>query len=118
AQGLGDILVEYGWRFALYGFAALSGVWISALYYRMSKGFKIGVSVGVPALLVYVRAVGGSFSKTFVAAMRAFWATVKYMFGFGGKEPQPAMFCLWGAVLILLSAIIFWACMRRAEVRE
>lgn len=117
AQGLIGILTEYGWRIALYGLAALSGVWISALYYRMNKGFKIGVSVGVPLLLFFaLPIVEESYTHGRIIELAMY--AVKYMFGFGGTAPQPAMFCLWGTLLILASAGIFWACMRRAEVKE
>lgn len=117
AQGLIGILTEYGWRIALYGFTTLSGVWIAALYYRMNKGFKVGVSVGVPLLLFFVTPIVEE-TYTHGRIIGSIGHALEYMFGLGSTQPQPAMFCLWGTLLILAWAGIFWACMRRAEVRE
>lgn len=122
AQGVSGIFVEYGWRVALYTGVALTGVWITTLYYRMNKAGKIGVSVGVPAFLFFalpmLNSANDGIGRAITAVMNAIAAAIKYMFGFGGTVPVPAMFCLWGTILFLIAAGIFWVCIRRAPVRE
>lgn len=122
AQGMGELAVEFGWRVALYTCAALTGVWITTLYFRMNKPLKIGVSVGVPVTLLFALPMLASesdgFGRALAAALKAFVGAVKYIFGFGGATPVPAMFCLWGTLLFLAAAGIFWLCLRRAPVKE
>lgn len=116
-RSFGGVLVEYGWRVMLYAGAAMTGVWISALYYRMNKAGKIGVSVGVPVLLFFVwPVVEENFTKG--KLFEAVFSAIKFAFGFSGAHPSPESYLLWGAVLILVAAGIFWACIRRAPVRE
>ncbi len=117
AQSVPEILVEYVWRVALYSIVILTGVWLNALYYRLSKPWKIGVSVGVPVLLfVVLPIVEENYTNYKITTPLS--RAIEYMFGFGGASPDPAMFCLWGMVLALAAAGILWACMYRAEIKE
>lgn len=117
AQSTFGILVEYGWRVVLYSLVILTGVWINALYYRMSKPLKVGVSVGVPVMMFVVLPIVEA-SYTGGAIFNAIFGTISYMFGLGGTTSNPTMFLLWGPVLLLASAGILWALMYRAEIKE
>ncbi|NLY32309.1 MAG: hypothetical protein GX065_05910 [Firmicutes bacterium] len=54
AVGPGQVFVGFALSLLLYTTSALTGYFITSLYYRMSKGLKLLVSIGVPVLLIIV----------------------------------------------------------------
>ncbi|HPZ21907.1 MAG TPA: hypothetical protein PKV05_02630 [Bacillota bacterium] len=55
AVGPGQVfIVVFALSLMLYTTSALTGYFITSLYYRMSKGLKLLVSIGVPVLLIIV----------------------------------------------------------------
>lgn len=54
ASALQIFLVGFALSFLLYATSALAGYFITTLYYRMNKGLKLMVSIGVPALILFV----------------------------------------------------------------
>jgi len=117
AQSAPGILIEFVWRVALYSIVILTGLCINALYFRLSKPWKVGVSVGVPVLVFVVLPIVDE-SYTGGVIYDAIFRAIGYMLGSGGVSPNPTMFLLWGTVLILAFAGILWALMHRAEVKE
>lgn len=116
-QSVSGILIEFGWRVALYSIVILTGLCINAMYFRLSKPWKVGVSVGVPVLVFVVLPIVDE-SYTGGVIYDAIFRAIGYMLGSGGASPNPTVFLLWGTVLILAFAGILWALMHRAEVKE
>lgn len=54
AVGPGQVFVGFALSLMLYTTSALAGYFIASLYYRMNKGLKLLVSIGVPVLLIIV----------------------------------------------------------------
>lgn len=54
AAGPGQVFVGFALSLLLYTTSALTGYFIASLYYRMNKGLKLLVSIGVPVLLIIV----------------------------------------------------------------
>lgn len=54
AAGPGQVFVVFALSLMLYTTSALAGYFIASLYYRMNKGLKLLVSIGVPVLLIIV----------------------------------------------------------------
>lgn len=104
------------WMFFAYAAVAMLGFFITTLYYRMNKAFKLIVSIGVPVLifvvLPYVDAT--LFHGTIFAGIREF---IAFTLGFrSGCVPYIAMASN-GVVFVTLGALQYLA-MRRAQIKE
>lgn len=94
----------------------LIGYFITVLYYRMNKGGKIAVSVGVPAFLIAGLPIidyslaGGAINNTIAFAFT-------YSFGlYNGANPYYGMFtCL--CTFTLFSGLV-WLLMRKAVIKD
>jgi hypothetical protein len=70
------------WSFLAYVTAGMTGFMITSLYYRMSKAWKLAVSIGVPMLVfIGIPLIDGLYTK---GAITAFGINIlAFAFGFG-----------------------------------
>ncbi|MGI6161397.1 MAG: hypothetical protein ACOYJD_05135 [Christensenellales bacterium] len=108
---IGELL----WSMVFYAGFAVIGLFIASLYYRMSKGMKILVSVGVPALMFIGLPLfdGRVFGGKLFAAIGRF---VNFIFGFAhGGNPYIYVMC--GTAFLIIAAALVWLVIRRAQVK-
>lgn len=95
----------------------LLGYFITVAYYRMNKGCKIAVSIGVPVSLFVIMPMLDAlvFNHEII---RFFEKLIFFMFGFSNDAPRPFIGIL---SLILISAVfsgLVWLMIRKATVKE
>ncbi len=102
------------WSALLYLTVLMIGYFITVLYYRMPKGWKIGVSIAVPMLFLYILPIMDEmlFSSRITDAMTKVFSTLMG----NGHNPYIAMFTL--LVVTLIFAALSYSLIRKAEVRE
>ncbi len=111
-----SILISFVWNAVLYLFTMCLGYFITTLYYRMSKGLKITVSVGIPVFFTIVLPIidsevtNGRITK---------WIGTLFVYLMGVKgENLPLIGVL--SLIIAVALLLAWAFMlvRRAPVKE
>lgn len=102
------------WLALLYLTVLMIGYFITVLYFRMSKGWKIGVSIAVPMLFLYILPAMDEmlFSGRITNAMTKVFNTLMG----NGHNPYIAMFTF--IVTALIFSILSYSLIRKAEVRE
>lgn len=114
-SSFGIIVESFLLSFFLYLSLSMVGYMITIIFYRLGKGGKIAVGVGVPVTcsvilpLLDFRFFDGKLSILFAQF-------ADFSFGITEVKPQNAMIiCL---LLFVFTAIISWLLMRKAVVRE
>jgi hypothetical protein len=102
--------------FTIYVGLSMIGYFITTLYYRMQKGTKIAVSIGVPAFLFILLPMVDSY--VFGGALgRAIEKFLLFAFGFlNGANPYYAM-----VTMLLIFAVfsgLSWLLVRKAVVKD
>ena len=102
------------WLALLYLTILMIGYFITVLYFRMSKGWKIGVSIAVPMLFLYILPAMDEmlFSWRITNAMTKAFDTLMG----NGQNPYIAMFTF--LVVTLIFAALSYSLIRKSEVRE
>ena len=102
------------WLALLYLMVLMIGYFITVLYFRMSKGWKIGVSIAVPMLFLYILPIMDEmlFSSRITNAMTKAFDT------FMGNGHNPYIAMLTFLVVTLIFAALSYSLIRKAEVRE
>lgn len=100
----------------LYAAVSMIGYFITALYYRMGKGAKIAVSVGVPAgLLIMLPIVDASLFHGKIG--RTIGRLTSFAFGYSNKANP-----YYGMVTLLLIFAVFsalsWLLVRKAVIKD
>ncbi|TYQ16711.1 UNVERIFIED_CONTAM: hypothetical protein Cloal_3279 [Acetivibrio alkalicellulosi] len=106
---LGTIL----WQFALYSTVFLLGVLITLIYYRISKPFKILVSVSPVILIVLNISIKGMLPESFGKGLSNFAVAA---FGFETQNPFIAVLSF-GVIGLVFSTFIYLLT-RRAVIKE
>ena len=103
------------WRLFVYCALGLVGLFIGALYYRMSKGVKILVSVGVPVFFFIVLPLL-DYYLTGIKLYAGIFDLLSFCLGFSeGGGPGYAM--VFFAALSLLTGLFTWLVLRRTEIK-
>ncbi|MGI6201557.1 MAG: hypothetical protein ACOYJA_12385 [Christensenellales bacterium] len=93
--------------------ACLVGYCIGGAYYRMGKVLRIGVSISVPAVLVFILPIGLMSAPE--AVQQAVFSVFERLFAFLGASPLNLAVCsLAVAALLALASYLF---IRRAPVK-
>ena len=102
------------WMALLYLTVLMIGYFITILYYRMPKGWKIGVSIAVPMFFLNILPAMDEmlFSGRITNTMTKVFNTLMG----NGHNPYIAMFTF--IVVALIFAILSFSLMKNAEVRE
>lgn len=114
-SSFGIIVESFLLSFFLYLALSMVGYMITILFYRLGKGGKIAVGVGVPVTwCVIVPILDFRFFDGRLSMLFSRFAD--FSFGITEVKPQNAMItCL---LLFIFTAIISWLLMRKAVVRE
>jgi hypothetical protein len=106
---------QFLWLFVAYCWIMMAGFFITSLYYRMNKGAKIAVSVGVPVLLFYVLPIL-DFYLLKNALSKALLNFVSFAWGLSnGCNPFIGVASM--LVLGAVSAALAWSLVRRVNVK-
>lgn len=106
---------QFLWLIFAYFWIAMIGLFITVLYYRMNKGLKIAVSVGVPLSLFVLPALdqhlwGSRLSQDAQAFFNFAWGYSN------GNNPYIGMASMF--VFAAVDAALAWLLVRRASVKE
>lgn len=98
-----------GFNFCAYTAALCLGYFISIAYYRMSKGWKIAVSIGIPGFFSILLPIIDAFTGGIISAL--FYHLFAFAFASAGST---VIFCLLTAAVL---TALCWLLTRRAPVR-
>jgi len=100
----------------LYAASLMIGYFITNIYYKMNRGAKIGVSVGVPVgLFVVLPIVEATFTKGKITAL--FLKFLSFSFGFdNGFNPYYAMVTL--IIIFVMFSVLSWILMSKSVVKD
>ncbi len=134
-----DLMDELLWTFLSYLTAGLTGYAITCLYYRMNKGLKLAVSIGIPALVIiviplidglYTNGVITAFFLNIVAFALGYGITldasngllegvISQFFGLQNGVPlYPYRAILFSVISITLTGAFSFLCIRRATIKD
>ncbi len=92
--------------------AFLTGWFIGSAYYRMNRGLKIAVSIGVPALLFIGLPILSAQSSAFSAALSTIFKTILNF-----VTLSPFYLTLFLLALCVVFTLLSWLLLRRAPVK-
>lgn len=110
------LMQQFLWSIFACFWIATVGFFITALYYRMNRGLKITVSVGVPVFLLFVLPAldrnlwNGWFSHTEQIFFNFVWG---YSNGYNPFVGMASML-----IFAAVNAVLAWLLARRASVKE
>lgn len=113
---LGGILFELEAiliTFSMYMAVVVAGYFITTLYYRMNKGLKIIVSVGVPVTLIIILPIADS--KVFNGQIAKLVSKLfTFIFGASGSNPNPYNLLLVCVMGIIITLGLSWLLVKKA----
>ena len=100
--------------FGTYALMSFFGYFLTVMYYRLSKGGKVAISVGVPVLLIAlptadIRLFGGAVADFISAALRTMS---------GLEAGQPLIGVASSLALVVVLGALTWLMMRKAPVKK
>lgn len=110
-NGIGNFLISLLLCFFIYATFSAVGFFITTLYYRMNKGLKITVSIGVPAVLFVI----APLIDTLLLKGAVFAALAKIT---GAAFSSPFMCMLSCFILFVLITVLSWFLVRKAIVKD
>ena len=109
------MLEGFLWAFAIYSLVAVTGYFITILYYRMNKLMKVVVSVGIPLLFMMVLPYLDSYLDGVI--YRTIWNFILRVFGlYNTVNPYIAIASFFGGVIIFSGLSFLLA--RRAPIKD